>query len=102
MDLATDSFVITGAIDAIRNRGGPLGRHTCCEVHGYSYHTSMRSLELKGYDTFGNLVRLPRNQGKSQQKSLEIKKSGFTSEITSCHQILFEIHVKSSLHIKYM
>ena len=49
----------------------------------------------KEYDTFGNLVRLPRNQGKSQQKSLEIKKSGFTSEITSCHQILFEIHVKS-------
>ena len=60
------------------------------------------SVIIKGYDTFGNLVRLPRNQGKSQQKSLEIKKSGFTSEITSCHQILFEIHVKSSLHIKYM
>ena len=46
---------------------------------------------IKGYDTFGNLVRLPRNQG----KSLEIRKSGFTSEITICHQILFEIHVKS-------
>ena len=35
--VATDSFVIPGAIDSIRNRGGPLGRHTCCEVHGYSY-----------------------------------------------------------------
>ena len=50
---------------------------------------------VKGYDTFGNLVRLPRNQGKSRQKSLEIRKSGFTSEITICHQVLFEIHVKS-------
>ena len=26
------------------------------------------------YDTFGNLVRLPRNQGKSRKKSLEIRK----------------------------
>ena len=49
----------------------------------------------EGYDTFGNLVRLPRNQRKSRQKSLEIRKSGLTSEITICHEILSKIHVKS-------
>ena len=35
----------------------------------------------EGSDTFGNLVRLLRNHWKSQQKSLEIRKSGFTPEI---------------------
>ena len=56
-------------------------------------HKSLNTNER--YDTFGNLVRLPRNQGKSRQKSLEIRKSGLTSEITNCHEILFKILVKS-------
>ena len=34
-------------------------------------HKSLNTNE--GYDTFGNLVRLPRNQGKSWQKSQEIR-----------------------------
>ena len=55
---------------------------SCFKLSNWGYPT-------KGYDTFGNLVRLARNQGKSQQKSLEIRKSGFTSEITIYHQILF-------------
>ena len=70
------------------------------QLHLHGAHEADRekpaeTFTAEGYDTFGNLVRLPRNQGKSQQKSLEIRKSGFTSEITICHQILFEIHVKS-------
>ena len=35
----------------------------------------------EGSDTFGNLVHLLRNHWKSLQKSLEIRKSGFTPEI---------------------
>ena len=33
------------------------------------------SESTEGYDTFGNLVCLSRNHGKSRQKSLEIRKS---------------------------
>ena len=64
--------------------------------HDYTYevwNACMKNVSrgVKGYDNFGNLARLPRNQG----KSLEIRKSSLTSEITICHKILFKIHVKS-------
>ena len=43
-------------------------------VSGSSGSTGMTHFQ-PWYDTFGNLIRLPRNQGESQQKSLEIRKS---------------------------
>ena len=42
---------------------------------------------LEGYDTFKNLVHLPRNHGKSWQKPLEIRKS---SGFSTSHKILLK------------